>query len=80
MSKIVRFPYLSKLRIFVHFRVRPQSAAEKIDMCRVCTSVLDDSPQIVLGKDKSFTYDYVFDTGSQQDEIYGNVASELIEG
>eukprot|EP00794_Sanderia_malayensis_P016767 gene16767-18461_t len=64
----------------VALRVRPQSAAEKIDMCRVCTTVLDDSPQIVLGKDKSFTYDYVFDTGSHQDEIYSDIASGLIEG
>ncbi len=49
-------------------------------MCRVCTSVLPDGPQIVLGKDKAFTYDYVFDIASQQDKIYSNVAQELIEG
>lgn len=62
------------------FRVRPQSAAEKIDMCRVCTTVMDDTPQIILGKDKAFTYDYVFDTGSQQVQIFSDVASSLIEG
>eukprot|EP00795_Rhopilema_esculentum_P012993 gene12993-3761_t len=64
----------------VALRVRPQSAAEKIDMCRVCTSVMDDSPQIVLGKDKAFTYDYVFDTTSHQEEIFKNVSRELIDG
>ena len=62
------------------FRVRPQSAAEKIDMCRVCTMVMDDTPQIILGKDKAFTYDFVFDTDSQQDQIFGDVAKDLIEG
>lgn len=41
---------------------------------------MDDSPQIVLGKDKSFTYDYVFDMTSHQEEIYKDVSSELIEG
>ena len=68
------------LSFHVIFRVRPQSAAEKIDMCRVCTTVMDDTPQIVLGKDKAFTYDFVFDTDSQQDQIFSDVARDLIEG
>ena len=49
-------------------------------MCQVCTSVADDEPQVFLGKDKAFTYDYVFDMPSSQDQIYENTGQSLIEG
>ena len=61
-------------------RIRPQSAGEKIDMCHMCTSVTPDHPQVILGKDKAFTYDYVFDINSEQPNIYDAVARPLIEG
>jgi len=80
MTVIAENPKDDNSSVKVALRVRPQSAAEKIDMCRVCTTVMDDTPQIVLGKDKAFTYDYVFDTDSQQDQIFSDVARDLIEG
>ncbi|KAI9556503.1 hypothetical protein GHT06_016292 [Daphnia sinensis] len=43
------------------FLIRPQSAREVIDMCRTCTTVTPGEPQVILGADKAFTYDYVFD-------------------
>ena len=43
-------------------------------------STLTDIPQIILGKDKAFTYDYVFDTDSQQDQIYEACMEELVNG
>ena len=39
-----------------------------------------DQPQIVLGKDKAFTYDFVFDTDSQQDQIYTACVEGLVLG
>lgn len=35
-------------------------------MCRICTFVTPGEPQVVLGTDKAFTFDYVFDTASDQ--------------
>lgn len=35
-------------------------------MCRICTYVTPGEPQVVLGTDKAFTFDYVFDTNSDQ--------------
>lgn len=61
-------------------RIRPQNTREQIDMCRVCTFCTPGQPQIVLGKDKAFTYDFVFDTGSQQDVIYEDCVEDLIAG
>ncbi|MEQ2289409.1 hypothetical protein AMECASPLE_032669 [Ameca splendens] len=37
-------------------------------------------PQVILGKDKAFTYDFVFDMDSQQDAIYSTCTEKLIEG
>ncbi|KAG7522749.1 kinesin KIF21A isoform X6 [Solea senegalensis] len=64
----------------VALRIRPQLAREKIEGCHICTCVMPGEPQVILGKDKSFTYDYVFDMDSQQDAIYSTCTEKLIEG
>ncbi|XP_061107057.1 kinesin-like protein KIF21A isoform X2 [Conger conger] len=64
----------------VALRIRPQLAREKIEGCHICTFVTPCEPQVILGKDKAFTYDYVFDMDSQQDAIYANCTEKLIEG
>nr|XP_058952852.1 kinesin-like protein KIF21A [Pocillopora verrucosa] len=64
----------------VALRIRPQSAAERIDMCRVCTCVTPGHPQVVLGKDKAFTFDHVFDIESKQFVIYEQCLRGLVEG
>uniref|UniRef100_A0A8C1P726 Kinesin family member 21A n=1 Tax=Cyprinus carpio TaxID=7962 RepID=A0A8C1P726_CYPCA len=68
----------SSVRVAV--RIRPQLAKEKIEGCHICTFVTPGEPQVVLGKDKPFTFDYVFDMDSQQDSIYSNCTEKLIEG
>uniref|UniRef100_A0A8B9JVR2 Kinesin-like protein KIF21A n=1 Tax=Astyanax mexicanus TaxID=7994 RepID=A0A8B9JVR2_ASTMX len=68
------------LHICVSNGIRPQLAKEKIEGCHICTFVTPGEPQVVLGKDKAFTYDYVFDMDSQQDAIYSNCTEKLIEG
>ncbi|XP_017555514.2 kinesin-like protein KIF21A isoform X2 [Pygocentrus nattereri] len=64
----------------VALRIRPQLAREKIEGCHICTFVTPGEPQVILGKDKAFTFDYVFDMDSQQDTIYSNCTEKLIEG
>ncbi|XP_037623411.1 kinesin-like protein KIF21A isoform X6 [Sebastes umbrosus] len=64
----------------VALRIRPQLAREKIEGCHICTYVMPGEPQVILGKDKSFTYDYMFDMDSQQDVIYSTCTEKLIEG
>lgn len=49
-------------------------------MCRVCTFVTPGEPQVVLGRDKAFTYDYVFDTGTEQVQLYTSCVEELVNG
>lgn len=62
------------------FRIRPQLAREVIDMCRVCTSVTPGEPQVTIGSDKSFTYDFVFDTDSDQGSVFQTTVSPLVAG
>lgn len=64
----------------VALRIRPQLAKEKIEGCHICTYVMPGEPQVFLGKDKAFTYDYVFDMDTQQDSIYTHCTERLIEG
>ncbi|XP_062246142.1 kinesin-like protein KIF21A isoform X3 [Platichthys flesus] len=64
----------------VALRIRPQLAREKIEGCHICTYVMPGEPQVILGKDKAFTYDYVFDMDSQQDAIYKACTEKLIDG
>ncbi|TFK06884.1 matrilin-4 [Platysternon megacephalum] len=68
----------SSVRVAV--RIRPQLAKEKIEGCHICTSVTPGEPQVFLGKDKAFTFDYVFNIDSQQEEIYDECVEKLIEG
>ncbi|KAG8005713.1 Kinesin-like protein KIF21A, partial [Nibea albiflora] len=60
--------------------IRPQLAKEKIEGCHICTFVMPGEPQVVLGKDKAFTYDHVFDMDTQQETIYNHCTEKLIEG
>ncbi|XP_067860907.1 kinesin-like protein KIF21A isoform X2 [Heptranchias perlo] len=64
----------------VAVRIRPQLAKEKIEGCHICTSVIPGEPQVVLGKDKAFTFDFVYDMETQQDEIYLKCVEKLIDG
>ncbi|XP_041935532.1 kinesin-like protein KIF21A isoform X2 [Alosa sapidissima] len=64
----------------VALRVRPQLAREKIEGCHICTFVTPGEPQVMLGKDKAFTYDFVFDMDATQDAIYSSCTEKLIEG
>ncbi|XP_073939228.1 kinesin-like protein KIF21A isoform X8 [Castor canadensis] len=68
----------SSVRVAV--RIRPQLAKEKIEGCHICTSVTPGEPQVFLGKDKAFTFDFVFDIDSQQEQIYTQCIEKLIEG
>uniref|UniRef100_A0A672NYZ7 Kinesin family member 21B n=1 Tax=Sinocyclocheilus grahami TaxID=75366 RepID=A0A672NYZ7_SINGR len=55
-------------------------AKEKIEGCHICTSVTPGEPQVLLGKDKAFTYDFVFDLDARQHQIYSACVHKLVEG
>lgn len=48
-------------------------------MCQICTTVTPDEPQVMLGSDKVFTYDYVFNTEDDQIVVYDTCVAPLID-
>lgn len=49
-------------------------------MCRICTTVTPGEPHVILGTDKAFTFDYVFDINTIQPEVYVKCVENLVEG
>ncbi|XP_036360746.1 kinesin-like protein KIF21A isoform X4 [Octopus sinensis] len=64
----------------VALRIRPQCGRERIDMCQICTDVIYAESQLILGKDKAFTFDYVFDRDTVQKDVYETCVQMLVEG
>ncbi|KAG7391888.1 Kinesin-like protein kif21b [Phytophthora pseudosyringae] len=54
----------------VAVRIRPLIGREKVERCDECVSVLEEENQIVMGKNRAFTYDYVFGKYAQQSDIW----------
>ncbi|KAF9132071.1 Kinesin-like protein kif21b, partial [Mortierella sp. 14UC] len=64
----------------VALRVRPLTLQEQISNCSECISYVPNEPQIgIVGSDKSFTFDYVFDEECNQRHVYEECAKELVE-
>ncbi|TRY72220.1 hypothetical protein TCAL_03875, partial [Tigriopus californicus] len=68
----------SSVRVAV--RIRPQLPREIIEACKVCITKTPGEPQAWLGSNKAFTYDHVYDSESQQEEVYEDTVKELIDG
>ncbi|VDM63102.1 unnamed protein product, partial [Angiostrongylus costaricensis] len=60
--------------------IRPLGSREKLEGSRVCTSVVPGEPQVTIGTDRSFTFDHVFDQGTQQVELYNFAVQKLVDG
>ncbi|TMW56713.1 hypothetical protein Poli38472_006723 [Pythium oligandrum] len=65
----------SSVRVAV--RVRPLIGREKVERCDECVSVVEDEMQIVMGKNRVFTYDYVFSKHAQQSDIWSCVEPQV---
>ena len=64
----------------VALRCRPLIAKEKIEGCQMCVQFIPDEPQIILGSDKAFTYDYVFAPETCQETVYEEAVASLVRG
>ncbi|XP_040598555.1 chromosome-associated kinesin KIF4A-like [Mesocricetus auratus] len=64
----------------VALRCRPLVPKEIGEGCQMCLSFVPGKPQVVIGTDKSFTYDYVFDPSTEQEEVFNTAVAPLIKG
>lgn len=64
-------------RVKVAIRVRPFIAKEIADTEQSCVRTVDKS-QIILGRDREFKFDRVFDHNSSQQSVYNECIHELV--
>ncbi|XP_054756101.2 chromosome-associated kinesin KIF4-like [Lytechinus pictus] len=68
------------ISVRVAIRSRPLISKEVAEGCQVCVSFTPGEPQVVLGKDKAFTFDYAFRAEDPQEMVYKKVVSRLVDG
>uniref|UniRef100_A0A8C3RPJ3 Kinesin family member 4A n=1 Tax=Chelydra serpentina TaxID=8475 RepID=A0A8C3RPJ3_CHESE len=64
----------------VVLRCRPLVPKEISEGCQMCLSFVPEEPQVIVGNDKSFTYDFVFDPSAEQEEVFNTSVAPLIRG
>ncbi|XP_073412227.1 chromosome-associated kinesin KIF4A [Dendrobates tinctorius] len=64
----------------VALRCRPLVQKEINEGCKTCLTFVPGEPQVIVGNEKSFTYDFVFDPSAEQEEVYNVSVSPLIQG
>ncbi|XP_067121658.1 chromosome-associated kinesin KIF4 [Centruroides vittatus] len=63
----------------VALRCRPLINKEILEGCQSCIRFIPNEPQVVIGVDKAFTYDYVFSPEVSQQHVYDKSVSVLID-
>ena len=66
----------------VALRIRPLIRREISDGCKECVRCIPGRTQVVIGSEekKAFTYDYVFDPLSKQEDLYSKAVVPLLDG
>uniref|UniRef100_A0A183CE06 Kinesin-like protein n=1 Tax=Globodera pallida TaxID=36090 RepID=A0A183CE06_GLOPA len=64
----------------VAIRIRPQSVHERGENVPLCLTVRTGKPQLTIGRNKTFTFDYVFDQQTSQETVYEKCVEQLVEG
>lgn len=67
----------SSVRVAV--RARPLVEKEIVEKCKECVSYSQDGKQVVLGKDRRFTFDHVFGPTISQEDVYIDCVKPLVE-
>lgn len=73
-------PEEKTIPVRVALRIRPLVSKEIGDGCKECIRCIPGHPQVVIGDHKAFTYDYVFETFSKQEDLYTRTVIPLLEG
>jgi hypothetical protein len=63
----------------VAVRARPLIEKEIVEKCNECVSYSQDGRQVVLGKDRRFTFDHVFGPAIGQEDVYLDCVKPLVD-
>ncbi|XP_061596036.1 kinesin family member 4 [Cololabis saira] len=64
----------------VALRCRPLVPKEINEGCQTCLTFVPGEQQVIVGTEKAFTYDYVFEPTAEQEEVYSTAVSPLLRG
>lgn len=75
----------NEVAVKVAVRVRPLNNREKLHQHQPCVKISSETNQIIIGKDKIFSFDYVLPPKMSQSELYEscgvkNLVQSLFEG
>jgi hypothetical protein len=70
----------NEVAVKVAVRVRPLNNREKLHQHQPCVKISTETNQLVIGKDKIFSFDYVIPPKSTQAEVYDNCVKNLVHG
>ncbi|XP_005376935.1 PREDICTED: chromosome-associated kinesin KIF4A-like [Chinchilla lanigera] len=71
---------VKRIPVKVALRCRPLVSKEISEGCHMCLSFVPGEPQVLVGTDKCFTYDFVFDPSTEQEEVFNTAVAPLIQG
>ncbi|XP_017364015.1 kinesin-like protein KIF27 [Cebus imitator] len=69
---------MEEIPVKVAVRIRPLLYKEVLHNHQVCVRVIPNSQQIIIGRDRVFTFDFVFGKNSTQDEVYNTCIKPLV--
>ncbi|XP_061178029.1 kinesin-like protein KIF27 isoform X2 [Saccostrea echinata] len=67
-----------EVNVRVAVRVRPLLPKERVSGEEMCMRVVPSSNQLILGKDRGFTFDYVHSPKVSQEEVYKSCVESLV--
>ncbi|NWI12014.1 KIF27 protein, partial [Crypturellus soui] len=67
-----------EIPVKVAVRIRPLLSKEVLHNHQVCVRLVPNTQQIIIGKDRAFTFDFVFGKNSTQEEVYTTCIKPLV--
>ncbi|XP_078423865.1 kinesin-like protein KIF27 [Cetorhinus maximus] len=69
---------MEEIAVKVAVRIRPLLPKEILHNNQVCVRVVPNTQQVVIGKDRAFTFDFVFGQKSSQEDVYSACIKPLV--
>ncbi|XP_067424665.1 kinesin-like protein KIF27 isoform X2 [Emydura macquarii macquarii] len=69
---------MEEIPVKVAVRIRPLLSKEILHNHQVCVRLVPNTQQVIIGKDRVFTFDFVFGKNSTQDEVYTTCIKPLV--
>ncbi|XP_015704687.1 kinesin-like protein KIF27 isoform X3 [Coturnix japonica] len=69
---------MEEIPVKVAVRIRPLLSKEVLHNHQVCVRLVPNTQQIIIGKDRAFTFDFVFGKNSTQGEVYSVCIKPLL--